>query len=268
MKEPNNKLIITLSIIIVLIGIIAIVFIIKSKPKEENPTYEEIKSVAKEDTLIDELPDDKELEEDKDKKEEDKEKEETPPTKEENKKEEKKEESKKEEKPIQKPEEKPPIVYKYTKDEVKRRLREAYDELATMDTWTSRGGTFLMEFTSTKIIDTDTNKFIATYTYDGSASYTCSYDYLDKTMNCSNFNETLSYIKGICDTAYNDYLNYLETGEIDNEDNEEWEAIYDSIDACYYEIMPREAPNNYDEDFNKILTKADLTIQDLEVLKS
>lgn len=265
MKEPNNKLIIILSIVIVLVGVIAIIFIVKSKPQEETPTYEEVKSVVEEETTIDELPDDKEIEKDKEEdKKEEKEKEETKTTKEDN----KKEEPKKEEKPIEKPEEKPPIVYRYTKDEVKRRLREAYDELATMDTWTSRGGTFLMEFTSTKIIDTENNKFTTTYTFDGSASYTCSYDYLAKTMNCTNYNETKGYIKNICDIAHNDYLNFLETGEIDNEDNEEWEAIYDSMDACYYEIMDSTEPNDYNEDFNKILTKANLTMEDLEVLKS
>ena len=179
-----------------------------------------------------------------------------------------KKEEKKEEKPIESPEEKPPIVYKYTKEEIKRKLQTAYDELASLDTWTMRGGTFLIDFKSNKIIDVENNIFSAIYTYDGSVSYNCDYDYINKSMKCTNYNETKSYIKNICDEAYNDYQNFLVTGEIENEDNEEWENIYDSMDACYYEIIPSTEPLNFDEDFNKILTKANLTIQDLDVLKS
>ena len=86
-------------------------------------------------------------------------------------------------------------------------------------------------------------------------------------MSCDNYNAAKEYIKNVCDGFHDDYLNYIETGESDNDDAAEWPNLYDSLETCYYEIISNEEPKNYSEDFNKILNQAKLTEADLEVLK-
>lgn len=157
--------------------------------------------------------------------------------------------------------------FKYTAEEVRQKITEAYNELNSKGEWVINGGSIIMAFKSNKTIDVDNNKLIATWTYDGSATYTCSYDYLNKNMKCNNFKETQDYIKNACNAFHDDYLNYQETGEIDNEDAAEWENLYDSLESCYYEIILETEPKNYNEDFTKILDKAELTEKDLGVLK-
>ena len=85
-------------------------------------------------------------------------------------------------------------------------------------------------------------------------------------MKCNNFKETQDYIKNACNAFHDDYLNYQETGEIENEDAAEWENLYDSLESCYYEIILETEPKDYNEDFTKILDKAELTEKDLGVL--
>ena len=156
---------------------------------------------------------------------------------------------------------------KYTAEEVREKLKTAYNEIGEQEEWTVRGGAITVSFISEKTIDVDNNKLINTVTYDGSTSYTCNYDYLNKTINCDNFESTQNYIKNACDILHDDYLNYLETGEADNEDAIEWENLYDSLDSCYYETITKNAPTDYKEDFDKILNQAKLSDADLEVLK-
>ncbi len=167
----------------------------------------------------------------------------------------------------EKKEEKKEKVFKYTAEEVKQKLTAAYDELAANEEWSLNGGSVTVGFRYEKTIDVNNNKFVTTWTYDNSVSYTCSYDYLNKTMSCSNFENAQNYVKNTCDILHADYLNYLETGEVDNDDAMEWENLYDDIESCYYETIDRNEPTNYQEDIDKILTQAKLTENDLEVLK-
>ena len=157
--------------------------------------------------------------------------------------------------------------YKYTKEEIRQKLKSAYDELNNNEEWTTSGGSIMIEFRGIKTIDVDNNKLINTVTYDGNTTYTCGYNYIDKTMSCDNYNAAKEYIKNVCDGFHDDYLNYIETGESDNDDAAEWPNLYDSLETCYYEIISNEEPKNYSEDFNKILNQAKLTEADLEVLK-
>ena len=167
----------------------------------------------------------------------------------------------------EKKEEKEQQEFKYTAAEVKQKISTAYDELAANEEWSLRGGSVTVSFSYEKTIDVDNHKLIATWTYDNSATYTCSYDYLNKTMSCNNFTATQNYVKSTCDTLYNDYLNYLETGEVDNDDAMEWENLYENVESCYYETIPRTEPTDYKADFDKILNQAKLTEADLAVLK-
>ena len=157
--------------------------------------------------------------------------------------------------------------YKYTKEEINKKLTDAYNELSNKEEWILRGGSVTVSFIAEKTIDTANNKFITKYTYDNSTSYTCSYDYLDKSMNCDNFENAQNYIKNACDDLYNEYLTYQETGECDNLDAAEWENLYDNLNSCYFETISETKPTDYQEDFNKILKQANLTEVDLAILK-
>ena len=171
------------------------------------------------------------------------------------------------EKKEEKEEDKKP-EYKYTKEETIKKLTDAYNELASKEELNLRGGTVTVSFNSEKTLDANNNEFITKWTYDNSVSYTCSYDYLNKNMDCDNFENAQSYIKNACDELYNEYLTYQETGECDNDDAMEWENLYANIDSCYYETIPKNKPSDYTDDFNKILKQANLTEADLEVLKA
>ena len=162
-------------------------------------------------------------------------------------------------------EEKP--TYRYTKEKVKELLQSGYDALNQYEEWDLVMGTLTTHLISHKTIDVNNNTFTGTWTYDGSVSYTCTYNYVTNNMSCSNFEEAKSYVKGTCDSVHDDYLAYLETGEIDNEDAKEWDNLYSDMDACYYETIGSSEPANFDEDMQAIFNQIELTREDLGVLK-
>ena len=173
--------------------------------------------------------------------------------------------SKEKEEGKEKEEEKP--KYKYTKEQIKEMLQSGYDELDALEAWTTPMGTLTTMVISQKTINVDGNTFIATWTYDDTASYTCTYNYVTGAMSCEGYSDAVNYVKGTCDTVHDDYLNYLETGEIQNEDAKEWDNLYSDMDACYYEAIPSSEPTNLKEDIQSILDKKELTFDDLGVLK-
>ncbi len=178
----------------------------------------------------------------------------------------KEEEKKEDEKEKEKEDEKP--TYKYTKDEVKAMLQEGYDILDQDEEWMQVMGTLTTHLMGRKTIDIDNNTLTGTWTYDDSVSYSCTYNYLTKAMTCNNYNEALNYVKSTCDKVHNDYLQYLETGEIENEDAKEWDNLYTDMSACYYETITSSEPTSFEEDINLILEQTELTIDDLGVLEN
>ena len=175
------------------------------------------------------------------------------------KKEEKKEEEKKDDNKTN---------YKYSADKVRELLQNGYNALDEYEEWDMPMGTLTTHFISKKEIDVDSNTFTETRNYDDMVSYTCTYNYVTKEMKCSNFEDVQNYVKGTCDNMHNDYLNYLETGEINNEDAKEWDNLYSDITACYYEAIPSSEPTDYDDDIQSILDQVKLTFDDLGVLKN
>ena len=169
----------------------------------------------------------------------------------------KEEEKKEEEKP----------KYKYTADQIKEMLQDGYDKLSEVEAWEEPMGTLTTMVISQKTINTDNNTFTGTWTYDDNKSYTCTYNYVTNNMSCENFTEAQNYVKATCDNMRNDYLNYLETGEIENEDAKEWENLYSDMNSCYFEAIPSNEPTDFKEDIQKILDEKELTFDDLEVLK-
>lgn len=165
----------------------------------------------------------------------------------------------------EKKEEKP--TYKYSKEKVKELLQSGYDILDQDEEWNLVMGTLTTHLICEKKIDVDNNTFTGTWTYDGSVSYTCTYNYVTGSMVCNNFEEAQNYVKSTCDNVHNDYLKYLESGEIENEEAKEWDNLYSDIDACYYETITSSQPNDFSEDMQTILDQVELTSEDLEVLK-
>ena len=153
------------------------------------------------------------------------------------------------------------------KDDIRQKIQNGYDEINKNDEWSNGGGTFVVSFNYSKTIDVSKNIFTTTWTYDDSVSYTCNYDYVNKTMSCSDYDKALAYVKNACNSLYNEYLKYKETGETDNDDAAEWENIYDSLDTCYYEAIPETLPTDFNEDIDKILKQVQLTNDDLLLLK-
>ena len=171
-------------------------------------------------------------------------------------------------KKIEEAKEKEDDVKKYTAKEIRDLLKQGYDKLNNDGVFNKGEQTVTIKYQNNFTIDVDKNLLINTASYDdGKKIYTCSYNYIDDKMDCSNFTDTQNYIKNICDDFYNDYLICEETGECDNEDAEEWEFLYGSLDACYYETISSSEPKEYKSEFEKILTEVSLTYDDLEVLK-
>lgn len=157
---------------------------------------------------------------------------------------------------------------KYTADEIRKMLKMSYDELDGKNAFNEFMDTITVKYTKKMTIDIDNNELISSYEYDnGKATYTCTYNYLFDKINCNNYNDALNYVKGKCDSFYQDYLNFEQTGECENEDAEEWEFLYGSLDACYYEVISKEEPTSYKSEFEKILEGANLSQDDLSVLK-
>ena len=152
-------------------------------------------------------------------------------------------------------------------DEIRRKLQKGYDEIKANDEWNLEGGTFVVSFNYKKEIDVNKNTFTTIWTYDDSISYTCNYDYVNKTMSCSDYDKAVSYVKNACDSLYNEYLEYIESGDTDNDDAPEWENIYDSVDTCYYEAIDKNEPKDFNEDIDKILKQVGLSQKDLLLLK-
>ena len=175
--------------------------------------------------------------------------------------------SKKEEKKEEEKKEDDKITYKYTAEKVREMLQSGYDALAALDNWNVPIGSFTTHAISEKTINVNDNTFTGSWNYDGTVSYSCIYNYVTEDMTCNNFDEAQSYVKGTCDVMYNDYLTYKETGETENEDAKEWENLYSSIEACYYEAIPSSEPTNFKEDMTNILSHSGLTFEDLGVLK-
>lgn len=174
--------------------------------------------------------------------------------------------NKKEKKEEDKVENKEP-TYKYTADKVRELLQSGYDALANLDGWEVPMGSFTTHAMSEKTIDVNNNTFTGAWNYDNTVSYSCTYNYVTEEMTCNNFSEAQTYVKGTCDAMHNDYLTYVETGETDNEDAKEWENLYSSIEACYYEAIPSSEPTDFKEDIQNILNQSELTFEDLGVLK-
>ena len=155
----------------------------------------------------------------------------------------KEEEKKEEEKP----------KYKYTADQIKEMLQDGYNKLSEVEAWEEPMGTLTTMVISQKTINTDNNTFTGTWTYDDNKSYTCTYNYVTNNMSCENFTEAQNYVKATCDNMHNDYLNYLETGEIENEDAKEWENLYSDMNSCYFEAIPSNEPTDFKEDIQKAI---------------
>ena len=157
---------------------------------------------------------------------------------------------------------------KYSADDIKKMLKKSFDELDSKKTFDKFMDAITVSYKAKMTIDVDNNTLTYSYNYDnGKSGYTCTYNYLSDKMTCNGFSETQGYVKGICDSFYQDYLNFEETGECDNEDAEEWEFLYGSLDKCYYETISKSEPTSYKEEFDKILAGTNLTHDDLSVLK-
>ncbi len=167
-----------------------------------------------------------------------------------------------------KEEEKEKPTYKYTKEEIREMLQSGYDELDALEAWVTPMGTLTTMVISQKTIDVNNNTFTGTWTYDDNVSYSCTYNYVTKDMSCEGFSVAQNYVKGTCDNTHEDYLNYLETGEIQNDDAKEWDNLYTDMDSCYYEAISKNEPTNFNEDIQNILTKKELTFEDLGVLST
>ena len=161
------------------------------------------------------------------------------------------------------------VTYKYTSDQVRKMLQQGYDSLKDKGEWNSSMGTMIIDLKTNKTIDVNKNEFTATWNYNYEASsYSCTYNYVDNTMKCDNFEESQNYIKGICNNLYNEYLKYQKTGETEIDEAMEWEDMYGELDSCYYEAISVNEPTDFKDDIKRILDEASLTFEDLEVLKS
>lgn len=156
-------------------------------------------------------------------------------------------------------------IKKYTASEIREMIKNSFNELNNVID--KSGDAVTLEYYVDKEIDVDNNTITGIGVYDEKIRYTCIYNYLDETMKCNNFENVQSYVKNKCDNLYNQYLIFEETGECDDENAEEWEFLYGSLDDCYYETIDKKEPTNYKEDFDKILTNANLSYDDLNVLK-
>ena len=160
-------------------------------------------------------------------------------------------------------------TYKYTSEQVRGMLQQGYDSLNDKGEWNSSMGTMIIDLNTNKTIDVNKNEFVVTWNYNnGAASYICTYNYVDETMKCDNFEGAQNYIKSLCNNLYNEYLKYQQTGETEIEEAMEWEDMYGELDACYYEAISVTEPTNFKDDIKKVLNATNLTFEDLNVLKS
>ena len=161
------------------------------------------------------------------------------------------------------------VTYKYTSEQVREMLQQGYNSIKDKGEWNSSMGTMIIDLNTNKTIDVNKNEFVATWNYNnGAVSYSCTYNYVDNTMKCDNFDGSQNYIKDICNNLYNEYLKYQETGETEIDEAMEWEDMYGDLDSCYYEAISVTEPTDFKDDIKKILNETSLTFEDLEVLKS
>ena len=161
------------------------------------------------------------------------------------------------------------VTYKYTSEQVREMLQQGYDVLKEKGEWNSSMGTMIIDLNTNKTIDVSKNEFVSTWNYNnGAASYSYTYNYVDNTMKCDNFEGAQNYIKGICNNLYNEYLKYQDTGETEIDEAMEWEDMYGDLDSCYYEAISVSEPTDFKDDIKRILDEVSLTFEDLEVLKN
>ena len=167
-------------------------------------------------------------------------------------------------KPVSSSDVKPSKTYRYTEEQVKNKLKNNFEEMYLDDL-----GTQITSFAYSESIDVDNNVVTMTRRYcnPGDVTYTCSYNYVIDEEVCSDESIVLNHLRNTCQNIYQEYLNYLETGNTDNEVAENWDSFYESIDDCIVDARMFEQEFNYIESFNNTLNIAGLTKDDLEVLK-